>query len=164
MRPMVNDVQIESVGKDPQVYEVGFHIIPIIGDDNLGAQVTRVRDLIEKHKGVVISDEYPKHIDLAYPMVKVTENKRTTYTSAYFGWMKFESTPEAAQAIDKEMKLDKNVLRFILIKTVRENTIAPKKVVIAKKEELIKSDDGEAEKPEMTEEELDKTIEELVIN
>jgi hypothetical protein len=42
--------------------------------------------------------------------------------------------------------------------------LAPKKVVIQKKEESVKGDEVVEEKPEMTEEELDKTIEELVIN
>lgn len=157
------EVQIESVGKDPQVYEVGFHIIPIIGDENLGAQVTRIRDVIEANKGSVISDEYPKLIDLKYPMVKIAENKRTTFTSAYFGWIKFEALPDAQLVLDKALKDNNEVLRYLIVKTVRENTMAPKKVVIAKKEDGVK-EEGAPEEPQMTEEELDKTIEELVIN
>lgn len=153
-----------SVGKDPQVYEVGYHIIPIIGEDHLGAQVTRIRDVIESHKGVVISDEYPKHLDLAYEIVKIAENKRASYTSAYFGWVKFEALPSAVLEMNKLLKADNNILRYLIVKTVRESTLAPKKVVIQKKEESVKGDEVVEEKPEMTEEELDKTIEELVIN
>jgi ribosomal protein S6 len=144
---------------------VGYHLIPVIGDDNLGAQVTRIKDVIESHKGVVITDEFPKHLELTYPMVKITENKRATYTSAYFGWIKFEVTPDGAVAIDKDLKANTEILRFMLVKTVRENTMAPKKVVMAKKEEgSVRPTEPKEEVPEMTEEELDKTIEELVIN
>lgn len=155
----------EKIVAEPQVYEVGFHVIPIVAEDDLGVRVTAVRDVIEAAGGRMISDEYPKHLDLAYPMVKIAANKRATYHSSYFGWMKFDADPASIRAIDKVLKADEFIIRFILVKTVRENTMVPKKVLREKRnEETPHAKESPAEKqPAMTEEELDKTIDSLVI-
>lgn len=161
------DISIEAIPNDPKIYEVGFHIVPIVGDDGLGARVTAIRDVIESKGGHVIADEYPKHMDLTYPMTKVASNKRSLYASAYFGWIKFEVDPSKVKAIESELKADDFVLRFILVGTVRENTMAPKKVLQAKRAEdgAPKADSTPAaDKPQLSEEELDKTIEDLVIS
>jgi len=157
--------ELAQIADDRKVYEVGYHIIPTISAERLGAEVTRVRDVLESESATVIADEYPKHLDLAFPIVKIANNKRATYTSAYFGWIKFEATGKGVKVIDTALKMNENVLRFIIVKTVRENTIAPKKLYQAKREDERPEAKPEA-KPEvvMTEEELDKTIEELVIN
>lgn len=157
--------ELEKLTAEPKVYEVGFHIIPTVAENDLGVEVTRVRDVIEAAGGRMISDEYPKHIDLAYPMIKVAANKRAIYHASYFGWMKFEVEPKGAQAIDRALKENASVIRFILIKTVRENTMVPKKVLREKKGETTeRTKEVVTEKPTLTEEELDKTIEDLVIS
>lgn len=150
-------------GRDFVVYEVGFQIIPTVAEDDLGVRVTAIRDIIESKGGKMISDEYPKHIELAYPMLKITSNKRSTYHDAYFGWMKFEADPIGAEEIAEKLMKDDYVIRSILVKTVRENTMVPKKVLMAKPREEGKPDEKAVEKPVMTEEELDKTIEDLVV-
>lgn len=157
-------MNIEDMGKEPQIYEVGFHIISTVTEEDLGARVTAIRDVIESQEGKIIADEYPKHMDLMYPMVKIASNKRATYHSSYFGWMKFEVEPKGAKAIDLELKKDDNILRFLLIKTVRESTMAPKKMFAQKRGEDVRPTEEKIEETPMTEEELDKTIEELVIS
>lgn len=157
--------ELENITALPQVYEVGFHIIPTIAENDLGVEVTRVRDIIEAAGGRMIADEYPKHIDLAYPMVKITSNKRAIHHSAYFGWMKFEVEPKSVRAIEAALKGNESVIRFILVKTVRENTMVPKKVLREKRQESVeRAPEKVVEKPLLTEEELDKTIEDLVIS
>lgn len=157
--------ELENSTPLPRVYEVGYHIIPTVAEDDLGVRVTAIRDAVEAAGGRAIADEYPKHIDLAYPMVKVTANKRTTHHSAYFGWMKFDAEPKGIKALEAALKKDDFILRFILVKTVRENTMAPKKVFTQKRaEEAPRAKDAVAQMPAMTEEELDKTIEDLVIS
>lgn len=158
---MSKDIPITEVAKDPAIYELGYHIVPIVGEDNLGARVTAVRDVIESHKGIIIADEFPKSIDLAYPMVKHAENKRATYASAYFGWFKFQANPSAAKAIDLGIKKDNAVLRYILVKTVRENTMSPKKALRDAKREEGRGDEPKEEKPKLSEAELDKAVEDL---
>ena len=155
----------EKLDADPRVYEVGYHVVPTVPEDELGARVTQVRDVIEAAGGRMIADEYPKHLDLAYPMVKVSANKRAIYHSAYFGWLKFDAEPKGAIAVEAALKKDDFILRCILVKTVRENTMAPKKVFREKRfPDVERSAVKAGEKPAMTEEELDKTIEDLVIS
>ena len=157
--------ELEKIGAELQVYEVGFHIVPTTPEDELGALVTAIRDNIEAGGGRVIADEYPKTLELAYPMMKTVSNKRATYHSSYFGWMKFEAEPKGALLINAALKQNTSVIRFLLIKTVRENTMAPKKVLREKKSETTERvAEKVVEKPEMSEEELDKTIEDLVIS
>ncbi|KKW37152.1 MAG: hypothetical protein UY81_C0002G0010 [Candidatus Giovannonibacteria bacterium GW2011_GWA2_53_7] len=153
---------VMEIAKDPQIYEVGYHIVPIVGEDNLGARATAVRDMIETRKGVILSDEFPKSMDLAYPMVKIAENKRATYTSSYFGWFKFQAEPSAIRAIETDLKADNNIMRFMLVKTVRENTMSPKKPLRPTREEGRENGPRE-EKPVMSEAEMDKTIDDLVV-
>lgn len=157
--------ELEKLSGEPKVYEVGFHIIPTVAENDLGVEVTRVRDAIEAAGGRMISDEYPKHIDLAYPMVKIAANKRAIHHSSYFGWMKFDAEATGVRAINTALKENASVIRFILIKTVRENTMVSKKVLREKRMESVeRTPEKVVEKPAMTEEELDKTIEDLVIS
>jgi ribosomal protein S6 len=150
--------------KERAVYEVGYHIVPIIAEADLGMHVTAIRDVIEAAGGSIIADEYPRHMELAYPMVKIAANKRALHHSAYFGCMKFEVVPAGAQALQEKLKTHDAVLRFIVVKTVRENTMVPKKVLQQKPRDEGKEDVKVEEKPVMTEAELDKTIEDLVIS
>jgi len=162
---MDNKENVETTEKAPQVYEVGYLILPIVSEADLGAEVTAVRDAIESSGANIIADEYPKHTDLAYTMVKTASNKRAKYASAYFGWMKFTAEPKGAAEINSALKKNDNVLRYILIKTVRESTLVPKKVFREMRGEGRQEPEARTEeKPPMSEEELDKTIEELVIS
>ena len=160
------DISIEVIPNDPKVYEVGFHIVPIVAENDLGARVTAIRDVIESKGGHMIADESPKHIELTYAMTKIASNKRALYRSAYFGWMKFETNPEHIKTIEAGLKSDDNILRYILVSTVRENTMVPKKVLQAKRSEdgSPRVEEKVEDKPQLTEEELDKTIEDLVIS
>lgn len=166
----MDEKEFDHVGDDPRIYEVGFHILSTIAEDALGAEVTAVRDVIEAAGGKLIADEYPRHIDLAYPMLHVAANKRAYHHTAYFGWMKFEADSAAIKKINTALKGNDNILRFIVVKTVRENTFAPKKLLRERRMHDDRADEEKDDKtrsadaPKMTEEELDKTIEELVIS
>jgi ribosomal protein S6 len=159
-------ISIEATPNDPKIYEIGFHIVPTVPEDGLGARVTAIRDVIEGNGGHVIADEYPKHMELSYPMTKVASNKRSMYRTAYFGWIKFEVDPAQVKAIELGIKKDDLVLRFIMVKTVRENTMVPKKLLQQKRgeETAPRAEEKVEEKPALSAEELDKTIDELVIS
>jgi hypothetical protein len=79
--------------------------------------------------------------------------------------MKFEVEPKGALLIDASLKQNPSVIRFLLLKTVRENTMAPKKILRERRTEtVLREPEKVVEKPELTEEEIEKTIEDLVIN
>jgi len=158
------DITVDSVEKGRGVYEVGFHIVPIVAEADLGIRVTAIRDVIEAAGGSMISDEYPKHMELSYPMTKIAANKRALHHSAYFGWMKFEVEASGARDINTKLKADDLILRYIIVKTVRENTMVPKKVLQQKRGDEPKVEEKVEDKPVLTEAEIDKTIEDLVIS
>jgi ribosomal protein S6 len=156
---------VENINDEQSIYEIGFHLVPIVAENDLGVRVTAIRDIIETNGGKMIADEYPKQMELAYPMTKIAANKRALYHSSYFGWVKFEVEVNKAKAIEAALKADDFILRFIFVKTVRENTMAPKKALVKRSEEgSTKSEEKAEDKPQLTEEELDKTIEDLVIS
>ena len=120
---------VEKKEAGGRVYELGYLLVPTIPEDEVGAMYGNLKELVATHAGVMISDDMPRMIPLAYEMLKVTQNVRSKYTNAYFGWLKFEMEADQIGEMKKKLDLDPNVLRFLIIKTVRENTIAAKRFV-----------------------------------
>ncbi|MEA3398943.1 MAG: 30S ribosomal protein S6 [Patescibacteria group bacterium] len=110
-----------------EVYEIGYLLIPSIAEEKVGAEVTNLKDMLAKFKASVISDEYPKMTKLAYEISKTIESKRTKFSYGYFGWIKFDSDKETVKEVEKSLKENNNIIRFLLIKTVRESTISQKR-------------------------------------
>ncbi len=150
---------------DNQVYEVGFHILPTVPEEKISEIVSKLTDLINKNGGSIISEEFPKIRNLSYEIKKRVETKYLSFSKAYFGWVKFEMLSASIDKVDNEMKSNENILRFIIVKTIRENTMHTFKSPIINKEnnreEIIKLP---KEKVEISEEEIDKSIDELVID
>ena len=117
----------ESV--DGRIYELGYLLTPTISEENLSVNYGNLKDLIVNFGGEIISDEMPKMISLAYTMLSVTQNVRNKFDTAYFGWVKFEIIPEKILELKKKLDIDSNFIRFLILKTVRENTIAAKRFI-----------------------------------
>jgi len=148
------------------VYEVGFHIVPAVSPESLPKEVDAIKAFLEKHGATIISEEFPKTRVLAYPMVKVVGQTRHTYDTAHFGWIKFEAPKESAAEVEKFFQANEKVLRHLLIKTVRENTLYGAKVISQEEEakeeaskEVVKESKAVAAAPE----DLDKSIDKLVV-
>lgn len=149
------------------IYEVGYLFVSTIAEENVGGEVTRLKDEIAKHGGVFISDEYPKLIDLAYEMTRSISNKKAKFSQGYFGWVKFELPTENALVLKDALDQDESIIRFIMIKTVRENTLAPKRSYSKdskkKSSSGTKSSTKDEPKEEINEETIDQDIEALVV-
>lgn len=148
-----------------EVYEVGYHIVSSVAEEGVPAQVEAIKGLLTKAE--IIAEEAPKLIDLAYTIAKQVGGIRRRYDKAYFGWVKFVLEPEAIQEVKKQLDGMENVLRFILIKTVRENTLVGAKLLAAeettKRKPLVKKEEKEVkEKKPASTEEIDKSIDELI--
>ena len=152
---------------DLRVYEVGYLLLPFVTEENLAREVSQIKETITLSGGAVFSEENPHMLSLAYPMYKVVSNKKTKFESAYFGWAKFDGDPKDVSKVKKAMEAKDNVLRFIIIKTIREDTFARKQpAFIQKQPKPVAKDEPKAEEVpevEINETELDKTIEDLVI-
>jgi ribosomal protein S6 len=149
--------------KDLQIYEVGFHILPTVEEANLSEVLVKIKDGLAEKGAELISEDFPKLRPLAFTMVKEIQGKKVKFNKAYFGAIKFELDREALVEVDKLVKNNPEILRYIIVKTVRENTVYYSKNLEAVKEE---GGDKAEDKPvkEVSAEEIDKSIEELVIN
>lgn len=163
--------KIEPKTDTSKFYELGFLIVPSLSPDQVTAEVKKLSDLFVKAGGTQVSGEAPVLIDLAYQMVKVIHAHREKCTQGYFGWMKFEIETEAIAEIKKALDLSDSLLRYLLIKTVGENTLLNGKMNLVQTDEKMKKFDDEEENvdakaevaPEVNQEELDKSIDDLVI-
>lgn len=146
-----------------QVYEVGFHIAPFVGDENVAHEVGGIKDALEAIKAETISEDFPRLRPLAYPIDKQIKGDKKICNEAYFGWIKFEAPTEAIESFKKVMEARENVIRFLIIKTVRENTLYGAKFLRDKEAKRERKDEEKNEpKQEINEVELDKSIESLV--
>ncbi|MDP3996668.1 MAG: 30S ribosomal protein S6 [bacterium] len=154
---------MENEQAEPRIYEIGYHILPLVPEEKLAVSLGELKAILEKHKAVVISEDYPRNMHLAYKLRKQIAGKYQDFNSAYFGWIKFEASSEAVISISNDFESQNDILRFIVVKTVRENTMAPIKALQQKEGRVREERKKPAEKSPISEEELDKTIEELVV-
>jgi len=152
---------------DTQIYELGFHLLPSVAEEELSKEVAKIHSVISELEGNLISEGAPSMRQLAYEITKKIGTKNAKFSKAYFGWIKFEMN--RANAVLLKTKIDnlENILRFIIVKTVRENTIHTPKVPSFKREvvkEGATTDSVESsEKTPASEEEIDKSIDELLV-
>jgi ribosomal protein S6 len=106
-----------------QVYELGSHIVSSIPEEQVAKEYQDLKDLITTAGGTVVSEEAPKLMDLAYTMVKHVHGKNERHATAHFSWVKFEIDPKEIPEIHDVVSKNSNILRFIIVKTVKESTL-----------------------------------------
>ncbi len=162
MSKKIAEPKIEGV----KIYEIGYHLISSIAEEQVPAEVEKINAVLAKEKATIITEEMPKLRPLAYSIKKGFGGVYQTYDKAYFGFVKFELPDESEIAkIDSAFKSNASVLRYIVIKTVRENTMySPKIKIFTDKETKIKTVGGKEASTEApaTIEEIDKSIDTLL--
>jgi ribosomal protein S6 len=156
-----NEIKEEA---NSRVYELGYLLVPTISPEDVPAAYGNLKELISSFGSVAISDEIPKMIPLAYSMVKVVSNIRNKFNTAYFGWNKFIMETDAVLELKKKLDLDPQIIRFLILKTVKENTIAGKRFVhgeVRRRPRAEKSENNETVVP-INKEEIDKEIDAMV--
>lgn len=146
------------------VYELGYHIVPTVQEDGVSAVVEKVRKALGEAE--LISEQTPTHMTVAYPIIRSVQGKNEKYTETYFGYTKFALNKSELQAFQETLRAIPEILRFIVISTVREDAPAPRRTIFTSRQlegEVIKKPEAAPEKPaEVSEEELDKSIDALV--
>lgn len=132
---------------EPRIYEVSYLLVPTIPEESLGEHTDRLKAVVA-NSAEIISEEAPYLRELAYEMTRVINNENKRFTEGYFGWFKFETTPEASVAIKQAFESDTTIIRSMVVKTVRENTVYTKRPA---KKEVAKDmvDETEAVVPEV---------------
>ena len=162
-----------AVKNTTPVYEIGFHVVPTVGEDGVSAVVESVRKALGDAE--IISEGFPKKITLAYQVERpsgsatadgATQGKYEKYTESYFGHIKFAMEREGVTAFTTAIRALQPILRFLIIETVREDiATAPRRAVFSSDRLEGKTLEKPVAAPEKTAEvsdaELDKSIEAL---
>lgn len=146
------------------VYELAYLFVPTIPEDKILGSFGDLKALVDGFGGIAIAEEMPRLITLAYEMSRIINNKKTYFDTGYFGWLKFELDPAQVAEINAKLSRDESIIRFMIISTTRENTIASKKPFVRgdfKKRPLDKPT-AVADAPVLDKAELDKEIDALV--
>ncbi len=101
-----------------RLYEVGFQIAPTLGEDGVRGAAAKIKSLIQKVGGEVVSEGEPRQVRLAYTIRKEIEGKYQKFDTAFFGHFKFEAEPEALAELNDELARDVAVIRHIVVQTV----------------------------------------------
>lgn len=145
---------------EKEIYEISF-----IFDNRLeeGVAVEKLETLkkdIASLGGSFISEETPYMRELSYEMVRVVNNVNIKFAQGYFGWVKFELLPENLEEINKKLKLDEEVVRFLIVKTDKGNDIFTKDIPVMRADSSINvSSKEEAEGDEIS---VDTTVEDNI--
>jgi len=135
-----------------RLYELGYILAPTVPESEVNSHVESLKKAISAIEGTFKSEGNPEFIDLAYQMEKHIGSRKMKYSQGYFGWIKFESAPEAMESLKKTLDGMEALVRYILVKTSVENTIVFKKPKgEAKREPLME----ELESTESLEEEVE---------
>ena len=166
---LMSEVEIKDSNEiegdaNSRVYELGYLLVPTLSEEDVPVTFGNLKELVSSLGGIAISDEMPKMLTLAYPMVKVVANIRNKFKTAYFGWVKFTMDSDKILKLKKRLDLDPNFVRFLILKTVRENTINTKRFVRGempyRKTKTEKN--GNEKAVPINKEEIDKEIEAMV--
>ena len=147
-----------------RVYEVGYHIVPTVKEEDVETIVSTIRGFIKRSGGSFVSEGAPSNIRLSYPMYVHNRGKNVEHDRAYFGWIKFESTPDVARSLEETLNKDREILRSIVFRTVRADTrvhikTAPLRDV--KRTETLKTLTHVEESAPVSDADISKAIEDL---
>ena len=159
-----------SGSEETSIYELAYHLVPTISEEDRASHVLKLRQAIEKAGGTIINDIAPEHMELAYTMTKQIAGKLQKYASAYFGWLYFELSADKTALIKETCDKDDTVLRYLILKTTKELAQSQNRPSLKAAPEIVTSSEPVEPKPEATdvgeeiasEEEVDKAIDELV--
>lgn len=164
------EIPVDDGVAEPRIYEIGYHIVPTVKEEDVEKIVGGIRSIIEKEKGSFIAEGAPSLIKLSYAMNALAKEgeKRVEYDRGYFGWIKFESGVAVISSLNDGLKLDGNILRFGIFRTIREDTrakIKPATLREVRRTDVIKSTPRRAPTEEssapVSEVELEKAIQDI---
>jgi len=110
-----------------QVYEIGYLLVSSIPEEKVAGEVDALKEILTKKGAEFIGEEAPELRTLAYTMVKKIGPTNHRFDKGYFGWFKFELSAKEIEGIKKTFELNPNMLRMLVINTIKENTYLGKK-------------------------------------
>jgi ribosomal protein S6 len=133
--------EINETTVDSRVYEISFIFDNKLDEGTALEKANALKQSIATLGGSFISEETPYMRELAYEMIRVVNNVNVRFNEGYFGWIKFELDGEKVKEFEKAIKLDEEVIRYLVVKTVRDNTVYTKRAPVVKAESLANNED-----------------------
>jgi ribosomal protein S6 len=124
-----------------RAYELGYLLVPTAAETEVPALIETLKAAITAAGGTIHSDGVPEFIDLAYTMEKSIASKKFKYSQGYFGWVKFEATPESVESLKKTLDGMTDVIRYLLVKTDLANMVVFRKPKIEAVREMASLDE-----------------------
>ena len=144
--------------RNARVYEIGYLFLPALGTDGVAEAVGEIKSKLAEMGAEHISEGEAQHIDLAYEMIKVIDNQNHFLNTGYFGWLKFSINPEAIADITDMLDASPSMLRYLLSKTSREDTMMNAKPMASA--EVVTPDSYKITTPDEVVEKKEETVKE----
>ncbi len=93
--------------QDPKNYEISYLLSPSLTEEELLTHTARISAFIEEQKGIIKHVQQPKRQKLAYAI-----NKEH---NAYFGWTAFRTNPDTIAGLEKKLKTESSILRYLIV-------------------------------------------------
>ncbi|MEN8304368.1 MAG: 30S ribosomal protein S6 [Campylobacterota bacterium] len=97
-------------------YETLFVVKPTLTDEEIAAQITKVKDVLAKEGAELVATDDMGMRKLAYPVAK---NERGYYTVLFY---KAEGT--VIDELERNLKINEEVIKFLTVKYVKNKEIA----------------------------------------
>ena len=160
----------EEIGEKRNSYELGYHLVPSLGEEDLALRVDELVKVVTQGDGALISEGAPQHCNLAYTMRKQRGGKRDAYNTSFFGWVRFEAHSKEMARIKEALDYNENIIRYLLIVIGSEALVAPVVPVSGKEADFtevtisktLKKKRVVEKKVAVSEDELDKELEVLI--
>ena len=130
-------------------YELAFHVLPTVAEGEVADVVASMKDAATTAGATVTSDEAPQRIELAYEIVKSIEGKHRKFSSAYFGWIRFQAPADAIASLNEALEENTSLLRHLLIKLTKVEEAHPVYYheLMAKEDRMVDTVDVEQKAP-----------------
>ncbi len=110
-------------------YETFFLLVPGLNDDDRSALIERYQNIIKDYGGQIVkTDPWPLR-KLAYRVASKTQGY---FTHGYYVLLEYGGTGEGVAELQRNLRLDENVLKFMTIK--KDDEFEPEKVEAAQPE------------------------------
>lgn len=125
-------------------YELAFHILPTVAEGEVAGVVMSLKEAIANASGSITNEEAPARFELAYDIVKHIEGRNRTFSSAYFGWLRFTLEPSQLAGVVEVVEAHAQLLRHLCIRLNKVEEAEPfffHEALASKQSETVEIDD-----------------------
>ncbi len=136
-----------------KTYELAYHLIPDLDDQTVTKNSEDIQNLISQYGGYIVATHAPQKRHLSYPIQH--------HRSAFFGSFDFTAESETLAKLNSQLKLQTQILRFLLISKEIPKIIATSDQQIKPRKTSDKSKEASKAGGKQLEKELENVLENI---